>query len=165
MNPFIMTFYGGVLTMSRKYDEAIKAFQDALKIEPDYLFAQGYLGTAFYSIGKYKEAVEQWKLQCANDTELVNAYEKGYIEGGFKGSQLAYAKVIELRFKNSYWSPVDIAATFAVAGENDKALYWLDQAYKAHDPNLPYLIDPFYDQLRDDPRFQEIAKKMNLPYK
>jgi hypothetical protein len=30
---------------------------------------------------------------------------------------------------------------------------------------LPYILLPIYDILRDDPRFQEIARKMNLPYK
>jgi hypothetical protein len=34
-----------------------------------------------------------------------------------------------------------------------------------HDPNLPYLLVPQYDNLRSDIRFQKLAKKMNLPYK
>ena len=42
---------------------------------------------------------------------------------------------------------------------------WIDRAFKEHDPNLIYLLQPTFDILRDDPRFQDIAKKMNLPYK
>ena len=78
---------------------------------------------------------------------------------------ISYNKVAELRFKTSYWSPWDIAETYAMAGENDKAIKWLQKAFEVHDPDLPYLLMPIFDNLREDPRFQEIARKMNLPYK
>jgi hypothetical protein len=54
---------------------------------------------------------------------------------------------------------------YVLAGENDKAIYWLQRADELHDPNLPYLLVPQYDNLRSDIRFQKLAKKMNLPYK
>jgi tetratricopeptide (TPR) repeat protein len=165
VSAFTLTWYGVVLTFAHKYDEAIKAFQDALKIEPIYPFASGNLANAFALSGKYKEAVEQLELSCGSDTELVNAIKEGYSEGGFKGACISYAKVAELRYKESYWLPFDIANQYVLAGEKDKAIYWLEQAYKDHDPNLPYLLYPIWDSLRNDPRFQDICKKMNLPYK
>jgi tetratricopeptide (TPR) repeat protein len=165
LNAFVKVFYGIVLTFVHKYDEAIKAFQDALKIESNYAFAQGNLASTLAFSGKYKEAVEQWKLANSNDTELVNALEKGYIDEGFKGALLEYNKVVELRFKNSYWSPDDIASNYALVGEKDKAIYWLEQAYKIQDPRLPYLLYPACDNLRDDPRFKALCQKMKLPYR
>ncbi len=165
LNEFIKAFYGVVLTFVRKYDEAVKAFQDALKIEPNYPFAQGNFGYALALSGRHKDAVEQWKLCNAGDTELVNALEKGFNEGGYKGALLSYNKVAELRYKNSYWNPTDIAIDYALVGDNDKALYWLEAGYQIHEPNLPYLLLPVYDNLRDDPRFQDLCKRMKLPYK
>jgi hypothetical protein len=58
-----------------------------------------------------------------------------------------------------------IADVYVFAGDTDNAIYWLEKAYEEHDPNLPYLLNPIYDILRDEPRFREIARKMNLPYK
>ncbi len=165
LNEFIKVFYGCVLTLVRKYDEAIEAFHDALKIEPNYPFAQSNLGVTLALSGRYIDAVEQWKLCTAGDSELVNALEKGYNEGGFKGALLSYNKVAELRYKNSYWSPTDIANNYAMVGDNDKALYWLEVGYQIHEPNMPYLLLPVYDNLRDDPRFQNLCKRMKLPYK
>jgi TolB-like protein/Tfp pilus assembly protein PilF len=165
MNPFIITFYGLSLFLERKYDESIKAYNDALKIEPGYGFAIGNLGGALYMKGKYKEALECFKSTCNGDPEMHKALEQGYIEGGYKGAMISYNQVAELRFKTSYWSPFDIAQTYAMAGENDKAIKWLQKCFEVHDPALPFLLAPIFDNLREDPRFQEIARKMNLPYK
>jgi tetratricopeptide (TPR) repeat protein len=165
MNPFIIVFYGFHLFFVRRYDESIRNFRDALKIEPGYVLALSGLGTALYEKGKYKEALECFKSACTADPELIKALEQGYIEGGFKGANISYNKVAELRFKTSYWSPMDIAQTYIMAGENDKAIKWLQKSFELHDPVLPGLLWPLLDNLREDARFQEIARKMNLPYK
>jgi hypothetical protein len=60
---------------------------------------------------------------------------------------------------------MDIAQTYIMAGENDKAIKWLQKSFELHDPVLPGLLWPLLDNLREDARFQEIARKMNLPYK
>ncbi len=165
MNPIIIVFYGVDLEMIHKYDGAIKAYNDALKVEPGYGLAMGNLGDALYVKGKYKEAFECFKSACTSDPELVKTLDQGYIEGGFKGAMISYNKLAELRSKTSYWNPTNIAQTYAMAGENDKAIKWLQKAFEVHDPNLPYLLMPIYDNLREDPQFQEIARKMSLPYK
>jgi TolB-like protein/Tfp pilus assembly protein PilF len=167
LNAFTTYQYGSVFMWSHKYDEAIKAYRDALKIEPNNNFAIGDLGVTFALTGMYKEAVGQWELANANsnDTELVNALKKGYSEGGYMGAQHSYLRVVESRFKNSYWPPTDIACTYALIGDNEKALYWLDQAYKVHDPPVTYLLWPGYDNLHADPRFKALCQKLKIPYK
>ena len=61
--------------------------------------------------------------------------------------------------------PLDIAATYALGGNRKLAMEWFETGYEVHDPSLPYLLLPVFDSLRSDSRFQEIARKMNLPYK
>ena len=165
IDPFVITMYGIDLFLARRYDEAIKAYNDALKIEPGYTIAAGNLEYALVMKGNYKEALEYLKLFFTGDSEIVKSIEQGYIEGGFKGAMISYNKLAEFNSKNSSWSPYDIATNYAMAGEKDKAMSWMEQAYKVHDPSLPNLLYPVLDNLREDPRFQEIARKMDLPYK
>jgi hypothetical protein len=57
-----------------------------------------------------------------------------------------------------------IAAIHAALGDKDKAFAELEKAFGEHDWFLPRLkVDPFMDQLRDDPRFKEMLKRLNLP--
>jgi TolB-like protein len=165
MNPFIITFYGVDLEIIRRYDESIKAFHEALKIEPGYNFAMGNLWGTLTVSRNYTEAWELLKSINKNDTDMFQALEHGYSEGGYKGALISQARLDELRLKTQYINPTDIVNIYALAGENDKAIYWLERAYEVRDPNLPYWLDPMYDSLRNDSRFQELARKMNLPYK
>jgi len=61
-------------------------------------------------------------------------------------------------------SAADIASFYAVAGEKDKALEWLEKAFKGRDQELPYIgCYPCYDDLRPGPRFQGLLRRLKLP--
>jgi hypothetical protein len=48
-------------------------------------------------------------------------------------------------------------------GENDQAFAWMEQAYKEHSNILQYLkVHPYFDPLRDDPRFAELVRRVGL---
>ena len=60
--------------------------------------------------------------------------------------------------------PSDIALCYALAGEKEKAIKWLEKGLNPHDPVLPYIgCYRCYDDLHADPRFQELLRKMKLP--
>jgi len=162
MNPLIVSFYGFDLFVIRKYNEAIKAYQDAMTIEPGYFLASGSLAWAYYFAGQFKEAYEQFKVAYSYDPELLQAIEQGYSEDGWKGLLISYNKLCE---KRDTWPPSDIAMNYACLGFNDKAMYWLERAYADRDPNLPYLLQPPYDALRSDPRFKDLCRRMKLPFR
>jgi serine/threonine-protein kinase len=51
-----------------------------------------------------------------------------------------------------------------MAGDRARALDWLERSYAEGVANLPYIgIDPVNDPLRNEPRFQALLRKMNLP--
>jgi len=166
MNPFIITFHAVNLTFLRKYDEAIRAFQDAMEIEPGYPFAWANLYPTYYVAGDTAEAWKALKSYLETyEPEMLETCEQGYAENGYKGALMSYASMAEIRFETQYSIPTEIAPPYAIIGEHDKALYWLERAYELRDPNIPYLLMYWYDSLRSDPRFQDLCRRMNLPYK
>ncbi len=61
-------------------------------------------------------------------------------------------------------SAYQIAQVHAYRGESDKSFEWLERAYKQRDTGLPSLnTDPLFKNLRHDPRYTELLKKMRLP--
>jgi len=60
--------------------------------------------------------------------------------------------------------PVAIATILSWRGELDEAFDWLDRGYASHDDLLPNLKDgPFFGNLRRDPRYQVLLRRMGLP--
>ena len=60
--------------------------------------------------------------------------------------------------------PFQIAQTFALRNDADKAFEWLDRAWDNRDAGVSYLLfDPFILRFRDDPRFAAFCKKVGLP--
>jgi hypothetical protein len=59
--------------------------------------------------------------------------------------------------------PTGIALRYIDAGDYDRALDWLEEAFKVRDPNLPYLGHPVWDPLRSNRRYQSLFRRMNLP--
>jgi len=58
--------------------------------------------------------------------------------------------------------PYDVAGIYACIGETDLAFEWLEKAY-ALPIRLPFLADARFDSLRDDDRFEQLLRKLNLP--
>ena len=56
-----------------------------------------------------------------------------------------------------------LARLYSAIGERQKVLEMLDKAYVDRDAQLQYIgVDPLYDELRSEPRFQELIRKLAL---
>lgn len=73
------------------------------------------------------------------------------------------AEIVAERSLMSRTGAVRVARIYVRAGEEELVLDWLERAFAYRDPNLPYLLQPAFDGLRDKPRFQDLVKRMNLP--
>jgi hypothetical protein len=57
-----------------------------------------------------------------------------------------------------------LAVLYGALGDKEAAFASLEKAYNEHDLQLQFLkVDPSYDRLRDDPRFQELIRRVGLP--
>lgn len=164
LNPKIKSFYGIDLMFVRKYDEAVKAFREALDLNPAQGIAVINIVNALALAGREEEAIEMLKSRWKDNNEYLKAIDEGYTETGFKGAMRKLADLSAINTKTTHVNQMGPAQYYSWAGDVDNALYWFEKAYEEQDPNLPYLLLPVYDGLRNDPRFQEIARKMNLPY-
>lgn len=167
LNPLILSLCAVSNLILKRLPESIKLFNDALQIYPDYNFALSNIGEAFYLSCRVEEALEKYKAYYSvmKLFDVVKATERGIKEGSNEKAFAYMAEALERQYQASYWVPAEIAWRFVQAGDKNKALDWLEVGYEKRDQNMPYLCWPLFDPIREEPRFQEIARKMGLPYK
>ncbi len=153
------------LFWQRQYDEAIAQYREVLRKEPDNAITHANLSRAFRQKGMYEEALAEARRFFAlrGDSEVAEALERGYAQAGYAGAMRLAAETLAARSKRTYVQPTQIARLYARAGEKDRALDWLEKAYQERNGQMVYLnVEPTWDSLRDDPRFQSLLRRMNL---
>jgi TolB-like protein/Tfp pilus assembly protein PilF len=155
---------GVVLLYLRRFDDAMTAALTAMSLRADLSIAFTVMQRAYMAKGMRDEQLADQRLRISRDTERVAAFERGLADGGYEGAQRGIADVLAARFERSqYFSASGIALRYLDAGDNDRAIDWLQKAYDRHDSDLPYINAPPWDRLRDDPRYQALLRRIGLP--
>jgi serine/threonine-protein kinase len=154
-----------LLRKTDRHDEAIEVYRNILKTVPNHPMALRGLFEAFFEKGMYEEATDALKDFAASKEDFAAAetLERGFAEGGFREAMRQDA---ERRAAGPTLFYGLVATQFAMAGENQKALEWLERACEERDPILPYVgvSDAYWKGgLHDEPRFQDLLRRMNFP--
>ncbi len=84
--------------------------------------------------------------------------------GGAQGYWRKHLELSEKEYEQGYESAFGIAVIYARLGDKDRAFEWLEKSFAAHEEDLIYLkIEPAFDGLSSDPRFQDLLRRVGLP--
>lgn len=162
-NPAIHTLHAMNLNMMHKFDNAKQVLNKILKENPNFYMAYTTLRTVNHNLKLYDRAFEAWKTSYKNDSILLQTLVNTYENIGYQKALEEVARELIKRSEKQYVSSWQIATLLTRAGKGEEAVGWLEKAYEEHDSNMPYLsADPIFDYIRDDPKFQELMKKMDL---
>jgi hypothetical protein len=93
-------------------------------------------------------------------SELRQAYRRS----GAKGYWQVRLNLSMEDMKRHYVDPYDIARFYARLGEKDQSLAWLQKGYDERVDGMTLLkVEPDFDDLRSDPRFQDLVHRVGLP--
>ncbi len=158
---------GVLLQFARRYDEAAEQFQMVLDLNPNFHGAYQWLSRAYESKGLYGDAVSAYQKfltleGVANEEEvagLADAYQTSGKEGYWRWMLDYWTE----RAKQEYVRRTSFAVIYASLGDKDQAMRWLEEGYKEHEFIMTGLnVALEWDPLRDDPRFQDLLRRMNL---
>ena len=156
---------GYVLYLARQYDEAIESLQKTRELDRDFPPTQNVLGFTYAAKGMYAKAIAAYQeaIRLGNKSPSLQIYlGAAYARAGDREKGRAILE--QLQTSESYVSPCELAILHAALGEREPAFALLEKAYTAHDPSLQYLgIEPAFDSLRADPRFDDLVRRVGLP--
>jgi serine/threonine protein kinase/Flp pilus assembly protein TadD len=162
LHPLFPAYLGWVYWSIGRNEEAMDEVLKSLELDPDYVIALYVQGLIYASGGMYEEAIETHQKAAAINPDWKWGLGHSYALAGRRDEALEIAA--ELESQPQAWYTWGLAEIYAALGEKDKAFRWLEEAYEQRHSYLPWLRwNPNYAPLFDDPRFDEIARRMNLP--
>ncbi|NUO81493.1 protein kinase, partial [candidate division KSB1 bacterium] len=153
-----------VYCFNRQHDQAIEQGQKALKLNPKSAIILEKLAEAYLRQGFYKEALAVY------ETDLVdlNRFQLGFLGcayalSGMRDKALKILGELQAQQQRGDYSKEIIALIYIGLGEKNEALTLLENACNEHSIFLiHFMLDPLFDPLRAEPRFQALLKKMRL---
>ena len=155
--------------LARRHEEAELELHSALQADPASATARDLLEQVYIAMDRVDEAVavrERWLTregaspeQQKAAAELRSVHREQGAAGYFR-YRLAHLGDQPAR---PYVSPTELAAAYARVGEVGQAFEILEEAYGAREGGLTLLaVDPAWDPLRDDPRFDGLVERVGL---
>jgi TolB-like protein/DNA-binding winged helix-turn-helix (wHTH) protein/Tfp pilus assembly protein PilF len=154
---------GEILYFSRQYDRAIQQFRAVSEMEQNYPRSH-IVNFAYVERGMFAEAladIETWRQQGPSPWMWsVLAYIYGRA-GQQQEAERALDKLLEMNRRHQV-GPAAFVWAYIGMGNKEQAFIWLEKAYLQHANLTTLRVDPIYDPLRGDPRFQDLLRRVGL---
>ncbi|MCA1622912.1 MAG: protein kinase [Acidobacteria bacterium] len=163
LSPLINRFYGLALLYDRRYDESATQLKKTLELDAGFVPAYDTLANVYRAQGKHADSVEAFAKaeEALGNHEAAVLMREIFAKGGWQKFLRAMIDQPQLNYRKSRY----IVATYhAELGEKDKAFAELNKSYEEREFFMIVLkVDPRFDHLRDDPRLQELLRKVGFP--
>lgn len=158
-----------LLYFERQNDKALDELRSLQRSDPNFTLGYGLAGAIYREKGMFNESVEAIlkgsSLEGAALTPgQVEILAATYKKSGFKAFCIKHAEILQEAAKQAYISPIFMAMAYAAAGEKDLTIKWLEKAIEDRSGWVVEIpSEPVWDLVRDDPRYQELIKKVGFP--
>jgi TolB-like protein/Flp pilus assembly protein TadD len=141
--------------------EAEAALRRLLDIQPTYGFVHYYFGTILLARGDYSGALLEMQQETTDEGKEQGLAMVYYVLGRKVEANAALANMLKDQADRNAFG---IATVYAVRGQVDEAIRWLERAYAQKDAGLYGIKSELpLQRLAADPQFKAFLKKMNLP--
>jgi serine/threonine-protein kinase len=165
LSPMVSSLIGVAIFSDRQYDQAIEQFNKALALEPNFWMVHRMLGAAYTEQKRYGEARNEFTKAIQLGGGAWATADMGYLDA-VSGKQAGALKTLQSlleQSKQEYVSPRRVAALCVGLGQKDRALEWIEKAYQNREEMMVFLkVDPQWDSLRPDPRFQNLLHRLGF---
>ena len=157
---------GWILFHARRYDEAVHELRSFLAIEPNDAGALLYLGFVLVAKNQPEDAIpvlENALTLSGRSPGVIGVLIRAYAHAGRRADALKLLAELEKRKKAEYVPAGAFVNAYLGLDDRNQSFRSLEQAYNEKSAILRYIkVHPFFDPLRDDPRFADLIRRVGL---
>jgi len=167
LNLRIIALEGQTIFYAGKYDEAVVSLQKTIELEPSFFLGHLVLTRVYVEKKMYSEAIaEAIKARdfSGGHSEAVAHLVYALAKSGRREEALAALNELDHRAaEQRYVPPYNLALAYYGLGETDEAIGWLEKGLRQRDVRMTFLrVDPKWNNLRTDPRFTDIVRRVGF---
>jgi TolB-like protein/DNA-binding winged helix-turn-helix (wHTH) protein/Tfp pilus assembly protein PilF len=151
----------------RDFDRLVEVSRRGIASNPNEWFEHFYLGAGYEGTGKRLESIAEYQKAVelsGGDQDATVALAHAYAGIGRKAETQKMLRDLEHESTKAYVSPYLIATLYATLGDKDSAFKFLEKAYQEKSLDLSWYLkaDLRIDNLRSDPRYQSLLRRVGL---
>jgi TolB-like protein/DNA-binding winged helix-turn-helix (wHTH) protein/Tfp pilus assembly protein PilF len=152
---------------AHRFEISDARYRRLLELEPRYATAHLELGANFVAQARFAEA--QAEYQRYVDLTGERSVALGYfahargLAGDSRGARALLAE-LEGAAARGYVPAYQLGLAYLGLGEREHAIEWFERSRDQRSDFVLYLgVDPFFDSLRNEPRFASLLRSIGLP--
>lgn len=157
----ISSFLALLLSAKNRFAEAEVLMRSAIQRQPDREFTRFWFAYILLEHGHVEQALAESELEPNEGVRI--AILPMILHAAGRESEADAALQAQIEFWADEW-PQGIALSYAYMGDHDRAMEWLERAYRQQDPTIWAVNIPLYRGLLDDPRYKAFLRdRLKLP--
>jgi pentatricopeptide repeat protein len=157
---------GWILFQSHRYEEALHEYRSVLAVQPDAMDARWKLGFVLVANGQPEQAIPELEKVVSDSNRSAGAIAiliRAYAHAGRRPDALRLLQEMKNRKETGYVPAGAFVNAYLGLDDKEQSFAWLEKAYQEQSNILQYLkVHPFFDPLRDDPRFAGLVRRVGL---
>ena len=157
---------GFLLMNARRYEEAIEQERRVIAIDPNHYQAHWFLALTYLANRQIDQAIATSEKAVAISNRAPAAHGvlgMAYGAAGRKGEANQILNELLQLEKQRYVSPMAFVYVYTGLGNKDQSFAWLEKAHQERSNGIAFFkVSPTVDQLRSDPRFADLLKRIGL---
>ena len=149
---------------ARRFDEAEAQARKTLEMDPRFYIAHYYLGEVLQFKGKLVEAIAEFQTSTElnnNDQYSLAMLGQAYARNGQMDEAQKILAGLREKAQSRYIAPYALAVVLTALGEKTHAIDELERGYNEGGFYIALVtVDPLFDDLRGDPRFDALVQKI-----
>ena len=166
LSPVQTLFFGNQLYYAGDYEGAVTQIQRAIALQPDSAIGHELLGQAYLRLHKNDESIRELTRAVSLSPSASGSLGNALAVIGDRRAAQEVLDGLQRRARAEYVSPLQIALVHVGLGESDKAIDWIERAYRESERTIGVLAaDPRLEPISADPRFQSILRRGGLAFR